>query len=155
MRFVEHGSREWLQAREIRYALFFQPQGLAPTIMDDEQEAHASHLVAVDGDEVVGYGRLFELRRGEFQISQMAVLPAYQRRGIGKMILHNLIRRAVDDGAASIELEARLSAVDFYAREGFHRCGEVFPSTKTGIPHVSMKSLPNNEIQTDAASRRR
>jgi predicted GNAT family N-acyltransferase len=152
MRFVEHGSHEWLEAREIRYALFFQPHGLAPNIMDDEHEVHASHVAAVNVDTVVGYGRLFKLRQGEFMISQMVVLPVYQRSGIGRMILQTLIRRAVDQGAASIELEARLSAVGFYAKEGFHRCGEVVPSIKTGLPHVRMKSLHHNEIQTDVAS---
>jgi predicted GNAT family N-acyltransferase len=154
MRFVEHGSKEWLESREIRYALFFQPHGLAPTITDDEQDVHASHLAAVEVDTVIGYGRLFDQRQGEFMISQMVALPVHQRGGIGRVILHSLIRRAVDDGATSIELEARLSTVGFYAKRGVHRCGKVFPSTKAGLPHVRMKFLPDNEIQTFTTTRR-
>jgi predicted GNAT family N-acyltransferase len=141
-RFVAHGSGEWLQARDIRYALFFQSHGLVPTIMDDDHEAVAFHLVALAADRVVGYGRLIALGEGEFQISQMVVPGAHQRQGIGTVILQNLMRKALDGGAQSIVLEARLPAVGFYERAGFVRCGVAYPSAKTGIPHVTMKFLP-------------
>lgn len=141
--FVEGGSPQWLEARALRYALFFQPHGLMPSVMDDAHEADASHLVAVEGGRVVGYGRLFNLGDGVFQISQMVVSPTYRRRGIGTLLLHGLVARAAGDGASSIELGARLHAAGFYARAGFQQHGEIYASDKTGVPHVKMTLKPS------------
>lgn len=137
--FVEYGSQQWQDARKLRYVLFFQPHGLSPAIMDDEQEVHGSHLVAVHNDRVVGYGRLTESTGGELSISQMVVAPAHQGEGTGGMLLQRLISRAKSAGATSVELKARVAAVGFYASAGFQQCGPVYPSQTTGILHVHMK----------------
>ena len=139
LRFVERESEEWRAARILRHTLFFDAHGLPPTVMDDEQEAGAVHLVIVDDGEVVAYGRLFDLGCGSFQISQMAVAPSRQRAGLGHRILQALVGRAWEACATVIVLKARLSAESFYAKAGFRRCGEPFPSTKTAVSHVDMK----------------
>jgi predicted GNAT family N-acyltransferase len=144
VRFVCHGSSEWSEAREIRDSVFFRPHELPTAVLDDEYEADATHLVAVDDGRVVGYGRLCELGGGEYRISQIVVLPALQRHGIGTVILQHLVREAESAGAASVQLDARLAAVDFYSRAGFRQHGPVFPSPKTGLPHVRMEYLPTS-----------
>ena len=139
LRFVEYGSREWLEARELRYTLFFLPHRLGPEVMDDAQEAYAMHAVILEAGAVVGCARLFSAGQGKFQISQMAVLPARQGQGIGHMLLKKLVGQAASLGATSVELRARLTAVPFYTRAGFLPDGEAFVSEKTGVPHVNMK----------------
>jgi predicted GNAT family N-acyltransferase len=140
--FVGYGSPPWQEARALRYALFFQPHRLPPSVMDDAHEAHATHLVAQEGGRVVGYGRLFYLEDGVAQISQMVVSPAHQGRGIGMRLLHGLLDCAAADEARSFELSARLPAIRFYTRAGFQPCGEVYASDKTGVLHVKMTLTP-------------
>ena len=66
--FVKFGSQAWGEARRIRYSVFFEPHDLPLSVMDDSQETDAIHLVAIEVSQVVGYGRLFDLGHGQFQI---------------------------------------------------------------------------------------
>lgn len=136
--FVKFGSQAWGEARRIRYSVFFEPHDLPLSVMDDSQETDAIHLVAIEVSQVVGYSRLFDLGHGQFQISQMVILPAHQHQGIGQLLLQTLIHKAQSLGATSITLKARLPAIQFYTKQGFQPCGEVFASAKTGVPHVNM-----------------
>ena len=141
IRFVEYGSREWHEGRALRHKLFYQALGHPQSVMDDDQEHHSAHLVVQENGKVVGYGRLFDHGAGEFQISQMAVDADRQGRGIGKLILKRLVNQAFDGGAKRIWLNARTSATRFYEKEGFRPCGKVFPSEKTGLPHIKMQLM--------------
>lgn len=139
------GSPEWQEARHLRYALFFEVHGLPFRVMDDGHEINAAHLVVKEGDRVVGYGRLAELGRGRFEISQMVVHPAHQRKGIGKALLATLLDRADHAGAIEVTLNARVGAVSFYERAGFIKSGDIFLSKSTGVPHVFMKRYKSRE----------
>lgn len=141
------GSPEWQEARHLRHALFFEVHGLPFSVMDDRHEANAVHIVVKECDRVVGYGRLAELERGRFEISQMAVHPAHQRKGIGKALLATLLERAGQAGAVEATLNARVGAVAFYERAGFMKSGDIFLSKTTGTPHVLMKRNLNRERQ--------
>lgn len=136
--FVTPGSREWHEARELRHASFFRPLGLPLSVMDDDEEPNGAHLVALIDGGVVGYGRLFDLGAGEFHLSQLVVAPDHRGKGIGSALLRALVGKARNDGGAVVKLAARVTAVSFYKAAGFHQVGDVFPSGKTGIPHVNM-----------------
>lgn len=106
--------------------------------MDDDEEANGAHLVAMMRDGVIGYGRLFEPGSGEFHLSQLVVAPNHRGCGIGSALLQALISHAQNAGGKKVKLKARLTAAGFYLAAGFQQEGEVFPSEKTGIPHVIM-----------------
>lgn len=152
LRFVERQSEEWRAGRALRHTLFFKAHGLPPTVLDDEQEAGADHLVAVNDGAVVAYGRLFDLGCGVFQISQMVVAPSRQSEGLGHRVLQALVCRARKAGATVITLKSRLTAEPFYAKAGFQRLGRPFPSKKTAVPHVNMtlKVSDSNEARGDS-----
>ncbi|MDJ0757396.1 MAG: GNAT family N-acetyltransferase [Ardenticatenaceae bacterium] len=145
LEFVQYDSPAWHEARRLRYALFFAPHDLAPSFLDDEQETAAAHLVAIEEGHVIGCGRLVDRGQDIFQISQMAVNPAYQGRGIGKMLLRRLIQKAKEQGGLAIVLSARLTAVSLYERAGFQKEGEVYPSASTDVPHIKMSYELNRE----------
>lgn len=136
--FVEYGSKRWQEARRLRYALFFAPHDLAPSILDDAQETAAVHLAAIENGQVIGCGRLFDCGGGTFQISQMAVNTAYQGRGIGKALLQRLMHKAKVQDGSIIVLSARLTAVSLYERADFQKEGGVYASASTGVPHIKM-----------------
>ena len=141
------GSPEWQDARDLRYAVFFAVHHLPYSVMDDRHEAGAFHLVAKEGERVVGYGRLAGLGSGRYEISQMVVDPGRQRKGIGRSLLDSLLRRADQAGAGEITLNARVGAVPFYERAGFIQSGGCFLSQTTGVPHVPMRKRLNRKGQ--------
>ncbi len=81
----------------------------------------AEYVVALDGERVVGYGGMWMVLN-EAHITNIAVTPSYRGRGIGRMLLLGLIRRAVALGADRMTLEVRPSnqpARNLYRSLGF------------------------------------
>jgi len=71
--------------------------------------------------EVIGYGG-FWWAAGEIHITNIAVHPAYRRRGYGGMILEHLLNTAVCRHATMATLEVRetnLVAISLYEKFGF------------------------------------
>lgn len=79
-------------------------------------------LAAVAGGRVVGHLQLVDGAEGQSEIKNMAVDPAYRRRGIGRALIQAAIRQA--RGRNSSELRVATAAADtgnlrFYQRVGF------------------------------------
>ena len=82
-------------------------------------------IVALIDGKVVGYGGLM-IVLDEGQITDIAVLPEYRRRGIGMEILKAMITEARSRSVATLFLEAResnLAARELYRACGFEDCG--------------------------------
>ncbi len=78
-------------------------------------------LVAILGGQVVGYGGIW-LIVDEAHITTLAVDPAHQRKGIGKQMLTELMKRAKAAGMVCCTLEVRAgnaSAIALYEHMGF------------------------------------
>ncbi len=85
----------------------------------------AFHVVGDSNGETVGMGRCIGDGGWYFHIIDMAVLPAYQRRGIGAAVLTALLG-AITDGApagAYVTLLADVPGRPLYARHGFVETG--------------------------------
>ena len=80
-------------------------------------------LVALDGDRVVGHLQLTATERaGEAEVKNMAVDPAYQRRGIGRALMAAANAHARRDGCATLVVAtaaADTGNLRFYQRLGF------------------------------------
>lgn len=91
-------------------------------LLDDPNVGYA---VSMDG-KIVGYGGM-QCVLDEGQITDIAVLPEYRRRGIAAAILETLIDHAKREGLAVLYLEVRVSntpAVALYRdRFGFEVIG--------------------------------
>jgi len=62
-------------------------------------------------------------------IARIGVLPAMQHRGIGSMMLRNIIeeiRRSGYDGIRLLVAKANIPALRMYEKAGFSICGETF-----------------------------
>jgi len=84
---------------------------------------------AISGPELdetlLGYGGLW-LMVDEAHVSTLAVHIAWQRRGIGELLLASLIEKAMELAAAYMTLEVRVSnyrAQRLYAKYGFRQVG--------------------------------
>ena len=135
--FVEINSDYYQQGLKIREQLFFANFVNAQELLNDEYEQESIHLVAKHKERVLGTGRLTIIKNKAI-ISQMTVLLKFQKQNVGKQLLSCLLEKAISLNSTTVELSARLTALDFYKKSGFLPVGEVYASVKTGISHQNM-----------------
>lgn len=74
-------------------------------------------------DKLAGYGGMW-LVCDEAQITNIAVLPEFQRKGLGNAILNELINRATNASFMTLEVrESNIPAISLYEKNGFSADG--------------------------------
>lgn len=84
---------------------------------------HGLFRVALEDGVVVGYGGVW-LVIDEAHVTNVAVAPAFQRQGIGRRLMIELLRAARDKGMSCATLEVRAGnapALHLYEALGFER----------------------------------
>lgn len=137
------------QVVEIEKATFPHPWSRCSFLNELMQNSLASYIVAVMGNKVVGYAGMW-LILDEAHITNVAVHPGYRKKGIGKALMLELIRRAIIAGIVKMTLEVRPSnaaARHLYATLGFEEKGlRKHYYTDTGEDAIIMwkDDLPGN-----------
>jgi GNAT superfamily N-acetyltransferase len=127
------------QAVELRYRVLHEPFGVQRDDEWHDDDPASAHVVATVEDDVVGYARLLTEPDGVTgQIRQVAVRPAWERRGIGSALIAAVLDTAGERGLRDVWLNARLTAVPFYEKLGFRVTSGMFRMPKTYLPHVRM-----------------
>ncbi len=101
----------------------FLDEGLNPDL-DDIATSYADgiFLVAWQDDEIIGTGAFRPYSEKQVEIVRMSVKKDLRRRGIGRQILDELLRRAIKAGYEEAILETTESwqdVIDFYLNYGF------------------------------------
>ena len=122
-----------LHAAPVRFEVFVHEQRVPAEIELDDMDAVSLHALAFDGKAAVGTARLLP----DGHVGRMAVLKAWRRRGVGGLLLANLIREAGRRGHGEVWLAAQVHAIPFYERHGFRCEGPEFD--EAGIPHRNMR----------------
>lgn len=131
-RWSRDSDREAL--REIRLEVFVVEQQVPESLEWDEYDTDSLHALAWDANgHAVACGRLTP----QGKIGRMAVRRHWRGSGVGRTVLQELIAQARGRGLAEVRLDAQVSAIGFYEREGFVAYGEVFDDA--GIDHRSMR----------------
>lgn len=140
MEFLEFGSNSpiYEETMELRYRTFFKDFGLPKSVTPDELEPKSFHLALLNKSELLAYGRLSPLGKGDFRISQVIVPEVHRRNGYASALLAKLIDRARSLGATSAQLNAQVSAQKLYENCGFFATGEPHKVKLTGVEHVKM-----------------
>lgn len=100
-----------------------------------DEDATGYHYGAFFDDQLVGVISLF-VAGDEARFRKFAVMPAYQRQGIGSALLHYVVAEARRLGAHRLWCDARQDSAAFYARFSLQPEGVVF--YKGSIPYVRM-----------------
>ena len=109
-------------------------------IFEGDELPTTVHIAALDGDRVIGCATvLTNSFNGEraCQLRGMAVDPAAQRGGIGRKLLDEVERIAVERGVLLLWANCRLPAVGFYRKNGWADASEEFEIPTAG-PHIRM-----------------
>jgi predicted GNAT family N-acyltransferase len=130
------GPAEIEAALDLRYRVFCGEQGVSLEADRDGLDAEALHLVAIDGERLVGTCRLL-FGDGVARLGRMAVEPDARGRGIGAAVLDEAERESRAAGVDRITLHAQIAARSLYERGGFAQVGVVF--LEEGIPHLTME----------------
>jgi len=112
-------DKQFEEYYELRWRVLRKPWNQPRGSEKDELEDRAIHIMACDGNKIVGVARLHFNSKEEAQIRYMAVDESYRRRGIGSMMLRRLEEIAREKGASHIVLNARENAVGFYEKNGY------------------------------------
>jgi len=127
---------------DLRHTVFIQEQGVPESRERDGLDVNCWHVLARDeADQPIGCGRLTPAHK----IGRMAVRREWRGQGVGAALLRELIARARSLGWPEVALDAQVSAIGFYEREGFQASGEEFEDA--GLAHRAMRmSLISVEI---------
>ncbi|MFA5844361.1 MAG: GNAT family N-acetyltransferase [Coriobacteriia bacterium] len=139
LHYVRAGDVLLSEAAALRYSVLLEPFGVSADGDRDDADPASTHLVAVEDGKAVGYARLIAMPDGSARIRQVAVEPSRQRSGIGSSLVLELVGLARRRAIPLVWLEARVTAIAFYERLGFKARPGVFPSGRTGLPHVRME----------------
>ena len=123
-------------ASELRTTIFVKEQNVPAELELDAHDAEAKHVLIFDEGRAIGTGRMvIELPRG--RIGRMAVRADQRGRGIGGVILNELIAWARELHLDDVYLHAQCHALAFYLKHGFVPHGPVFQ--EAGIDHQEME----------------
>jgi N-acetylglutamate synthase-like GNAT family acetyltransferase len=105
----------------LRYHVLREPWGQAKGTEKDDYEPISDHFMAVDDKtgEVVGTVKLVEKEPGVGQFSQMAVAPARQHQGIGKILMDTVETAARKHGYKTLGIYTHLLSTGFYEKYGY------------------------------------
>lgn len=136
---------EMREVYHIRTEVFCDEQRVPLELEMDEWDCSALHVLALDGTEAVGCGRII-FHGDQAHIGRVAVIKQYRRKGIGKTLMLALIEICINKKSQSIFLHSQLHAIPFYESLGFEACGDIF--LDAGIEHreMKLKTIDNNNI---------
>jgi predicted GNAT family N-acyltransferase len=126
------------EAVALRDAVLRRPLGLhffPKELAEEYDDQHFACYEARSG-RMVGCLVLRHIDDNKLKMRQVAVLDAYQKKGIGQLLVADAEAFARDNQHPEIVLHARETAVPFYEKLQYHILGERF--LEVGIPHFKM-----------------
>ena len=125
------------ETRDLRHAVL--RPGRPIGVLDSPVDEIAVTIAAYDDERVVGCVRIFPDAYHEvsdaWRLGGMAVAPAYQGLGIGRLIEQAAVRDARGLEVPLLWANARTSALGFYEKSGWQVVGDEFIHTGSGLPH--------------------
>jgi GNAT superfamily N-acetyltransferase len=137
IREIPFGSAEYRATLDLRYEVLRRPLGRQLSAEDSAGEEAACHLVCYHGEQIVACLVLVPRDGGDVHMRQVAVIPEMQRQGIGEALVEHAEALARQRGFRRMFLNARESAVPFYEKLGYARCG----------PRVDILTIPHWEME--------
>jgi len=114
----------------LRQQVLYPAQKLHEMELDEDNDG--IHFGAFTDDKLVGIISLFQ-QGTSFQFRKLAVLPEFQKIGIGNQLLNRVQEFASSEGGTISWCNARVSAIGFYIKAGYSHTGTLF--SKNGFDY--------------------
>lgn len=129
-----------LDAEQIRRHVFIQEQSIPEQDEWDAQDDVSLHFVVYDrhlendfkSNQAIATARLLKNN----SIGRVAVLKSYRSKGVGRLIMQQIIEHARTEKRQFLKLSSQVHAIAFYESFGFELNGEEY--LDCGIPHIDM-----------------
>ena len=114
---------------------------------DGDHLASTLHFGCFDGDNLIGVVSVFDNNsaafsaQNQFQLRGMAVLDDYQKKGIGRLLVHFAEDYIKTQNSNLIWFNARIIAVAFYEKLGYQKIGNSFDIGDIGAHFVMFKEV--------------
>lgn len=140
LRWIDADDPLMQQVHALRHEALFAPFGLPRDDNWHDVGADRLHLVALLGEEVVGYTCMLLNQEGGAHLRQVSVRPDVQRGGIGRALMAECEAEGHRRAIPYLWLDARITAEPFYQRLGWTTTSEhPFACGRTTMPHVRME----------------
>ena len=122
--------------RSVRVTVFVDEQQIDADEEFDAVDPNCQHVLAEDARGIpIGTGRI----DADGKIGRLAVLAPWRKAGVGRALLRKTLSVARANHLHRVYLHAQVSAMGFYAGEGFVAYGERF--FEAGIEHLAMELM--------------
>jgi N-acetylglutamate synthase-like GNAT family acetyltransferase len=107
-------------------------------------------IVLEKNNRIIGTGTIIDNH-----IMRVFVNPSFQKRGIGKLIMLNLEKKAASKGVKAVKLDATLSSKKFYDSLGYTTCEKTFVKVENGkkLNYYKMKKGLRGKRKADKNER--
>lgn len=114
----------------------------------DGRDKRAMHLLARDGERIVGYLRAEMHHDRDASFGRLVVDASHRTKGLGRRMVREALRMLFErDPTRSVRIEAQAHLQHFYGESGFRVISE--PYDDCGVEHVRME-LPPRETNGPA-----
>ncbi len=106
---------------ELRYRVLRKPWGQVRDTEKDDYEPISQHFMAVDEEteNIVGVVKIFEKEQGVGWFSHLAVDRAYQKAGVGRMLINAVENQARENGFERLGCMSRVNTTKYFEKYGF------------------------------------
>jgi len=129
-------QKHFFDLRQVRVEVFVIGQDVPIEIELDHYDRYAIHLVAYEGDDILGTVRLVKTKKGG-KIGRMAVLNKYQGLRVGRQLMDAIEQVAKAEDLSMIYLSSQYQVEAFYKKCGFESIGNYY--YEANIKHVYME----------------
>jgi predicted GNAT family N-acyltransferase len=145
---IPFGTPEYDQTVQLRDTVLRKPLNLQFSTDFLEREYTDMHLACyADNDTLLGCLVMTRHDETTIQMRQVAVLPAVQRKGVGRLMVAFAEKWAHEQGYTRIILHARDVSVDFYEKMSYQKIGDEFE--EVGIRHWEMEKMVAKNVFTE------
>ncbi len=134
---LEFDSPEYDASLRLREDVLRKPLGMKLRLQDQRGEQTQKHFGGFEDGKLVGVLIFVPEEKPNGRLRQMAIMPAMQGKGVGAKLLECAHAFAKTQGYPALALNARETALAFYAKNGYEPFGQ--PFTEVGIPHIAMR----------------
>lgn len=133
---IAYKSPEWNQAVRLREKILREPLGSSFTERELEEEKNHIQIAGFLNDELIATAVLVP-ENNILKMQRVAVSEKFQGKGIGSNMMLFCEKLATARKFNVLYCHARDSAINFYMKNNYERCGDFFD--EDGIPHLKMQ----------------